>query len=167
MCCPLVLLACRSLIHLSHPSCPAAPLLVSYLCPLSAYSSRRSPRSSHPFILPALATPARLTLLALPVPRVVGRGVPRLALISSCVPSAVSAFRLSSSRRAYRYTECCGDGDRRMWGIRASAPISCTSFLGRRAYLFFKHGAPSFFYFFRFLSSCPPVPHVDNRGDVG
>lgn len=24
------------------------------------------------------------------------------------------------SRRAYRYTECCGDGDRRMWGIRAS-----------------------------------------------
>lgn len=89
--------------------------------PHHAYPSGMSV-SSHPLILPALATPARLTLLVRPVPRVAGRGVPRLALISSCVSSAVSAFRLSSSRRAYRYTECCGDGDRRMWGIRASVP---------------------------------------------
>ena len=45
--------------------------------------------SSHPLILPALATPARLALLLLPVPRVGGRGV----LVSF---SSRHAFRLPS-----------------------------------------------------------------------
>lgn len=38
---------------------------------------------------------ARSALLTLPVSRVAGRGVPRLALISSCVPPLVSAYLLT------------------------------------------------------------------------
>lgn len=102
-CAAIVLLACRSLIRLALPSRRAYPLgmFVSSHPICSCYT--RSPRSAYP---PRLSC------------RRAGRH--HLVLISSCVPSAVSAFRLSSSRRAYRYTECCGDGDRRMWGIRAS-----------------------------------------------
>ena len=66
-------------------------------CLLAALSSV----SSHPLILLALATPARLALLARPVPRVAGRGVLRLALISSCVPPTVMCVLLTALRSAH------------------------------------------------------------------
>lgn len=126
-CAALVLLACRFLIRSAHPSRPsprrACRASVRYspvylvLPPRPAMLTNRACPSR---LIRSSASPVRLALLTLPVSRVGGRGVLRLALISSCVSSAVSAFRLSSSWRAYRYTECCGDGDRRMWGIRAS-----------------------------------------------
>lgn len=116
-CAAIVLLACP----FSHPPRSSVSSCRLVLSPRRACRvSLRLPVSPHPLFLPVLAMLAYSLRLPLPVPRVAGRGVPRLALISSCVPPAVSAFRLSPSRRAYRYTGCCGDGDRRMWGIRAS-----------------------------------------------
>lgn len=57
--------------------------------------------SSAHLILPALASLIRLALLILPVPRVGGRGVPRLALISSCVPPTVMCVLLTALRSAH------------------------------------------------------------------
>lgn len=57
--------------------------------------------SSHPLILPALISPARLALLTRHVPRIAGRGVPRLVLISSCVPPTVMCVLLTALRSAH------------------------------------------------------------------
>lgn len=131
---PSYLLACRCLIRSAHPfrSSPRRACRASALCPPACLvstprsvmlthrvcPSRLIRSSAHPLIRfahpPRSASPPRLSC------RRAGRH--HLAFISSCVSPAASAFRLSSSRCAYRYTECCGDGDRRMWGIRASVP---------------------------------------------
>lgn len=72
---------------------PFASSLVSCLCsPYLVVSFRRAYSFGWHV---RLATPVRLDLLTLPVSRVAGRGVPRLALISSCVPPLVSACLLA------------------------------------------------------------------------
>lgn len=105
-----------------------APPCVSYLGSLSACPSRRSPRfiSSAHLILPAIATPARLALLLLPVPRVGGRGVPLLAFISSCVLLVVGIrLRMSSPR------SCVPLLSRRLCLVSFHRPASSCRLAGR------------------------------------
>ena len=131
-------LACLPLSHPFRSSVSTiAPSCVSCLCSLLACLSRFDASlrhaypsgmsvSSHPLIRSSAHPLIRFARPPRPAypPRLSCRRAGRhhLAFISSCVSPAASAFRLSSSRCAYRYTECCGDGDRRMWGIRASVP---------------------------------------------
>ena len=104
-------LACLSLSHPFRSSVsPLAPLCVSFLCPpirlliSSCVPCRAYPVgmsvSSHPLIRLSAYPLIRLALLILPVSRVVGRGVHRLALISSCVPPAPACL-LAALRSAH------------------------------------------------------------------
>lgn len=140
---------------LAPPSRPSSrrACRASALCPLTRLDVR--PVSSHPLALPALVSPARLALLTLPVSRVGGRGVPRLALISSCVPPTASACLLAALRSArlrlgMLYAILC---------VVAMGTVGCgafvprfhklTSFLWASCLSLLQHGVP----FFYFLSS--------------
>lgn len=188
LCAASALLARRFIIRPAHPSRPSAPPCVPCLAspylvsPFRPVVLIRRACPCRPIRSSCLFSSCRLASLYLLSPPIVSPGGAFCVSLSSrhasryhlvmrsvcrlCVLACRHAFRSSSSRRAYRYTECCGDGDRRMWGIRASAPISCTSFLWASCVSLLQHGVPFFFLLFRFLSSCLPVPRVDKRGDV-
>ena len=113
-------------------ACPSASRRLRLAC-LPFYHSLRSSVSSHPLILPALATPDRLALLNLPVFRVVGRGVLRLVLISSCVPPVASAclpaiMRSARPRLGMLYAILC---------VVAMGTVGCGAFVPRSRELHF------------------------------
>lgn len=153
-----------SLRHVPPSSCLLTAFLFASFC---WTCPSHLPRSSCSL---SLRPPASLCLLS---PFIVSPGgaslVSPLVMCSArrpCVLAGRSAFRLSSSRRAYRYTECCGDGDLRIGAfvprfhkLHLLSGASCVSLL--------QHGVPSFFYFFGSSLLASPLIRVDNRGDVG
>lgn len=131
---------------------PAVRVVASLCLVSTPHSVSRLISSAHP-ARSRLAR--RLALLALPVSRVGGRGVPHLALISSCVlPVAPlraclpSCVPLILGVRLRMSSPCLPPGVL----LRMPSPRSCVPLLPFRL---------------RPVSLHRPVPRVDKRGDVG